>query len=65
MIKNSDGSVASPCVNWCEMNPKNQFCFGCYRTIDEIANWGKLTETEKIMVWKNISLRKLQTINSS
>jgi predicted Fe-S protein YdhL (DUF1289 family) len=47
------------------MNPKNQFCFGCYRTIDEIANWGKLSEAEKIMVWKNISLRKLQTINSS
>jgi predicted Fe-S protein YdhL (DUF1289 family) len=65
MIKNSDGSVASPCVNWCEMNPKNQFCFGCYRTIDEIANWGKLSEAEKIMVWKNISLRKLQTINPS
>ncbi len=51
MIQNSDGSVASPCINWCEMNPKNQYCFGCYRTIDEIANWGKLSETQKIIVW--------------
>ncbi len=58
MTLNPDGSIASPCINWCEMNPRTQYCFGCFRTIDEIANWGKLTDSEKILVWQKIDQRK-------
>lgn len=58
MIQNTDGSVASPCVNWCEINPSNRYCYGCYRTIAEIADWGKLSETEKILVWDKLEERK-------
>jgi uncharacterized protein len=46
----SDGSevwmrdeVQSPCVKLCVIHPEERLCVGCYRTIDEIATWSRLT----------------------
>ena len=35
--------VDSPCVNICVVHPTERICTGCYRTIDEIAQWARLT----------------------
>jgi uncharacterized protein len=35
---------ASPCINICRMDPDNEFCLGCFRTLDEIANWSRSDE---------------------
>lgn len=64
MIQNSDGSVGSPCVNWCEMNPKTNYCFGCFRNIEEIANWSTLNEAEKKAIWLLLAERKTATAAS-
>lgn len=40
------GNVTSPCINVCRLN-ENQMCTGCYRTINEIAQWTKYTDMEK------------------
>jgi len=32
--------VASPCVNICKIDAVSGLCFGCRRTIAEIARWG-------------------------
>jgi len=47
------GYVRSPCINICKLN-ENKICIGCHRTIDEIANWTKYTEKEKIKIIQNI-----------
>jgi len=31
----------SPCINVCNIGPRG-WCSGCYRTIEEIAGWGRL-----------------------
>jgi uncharacterized protein len=35
--------IASPCVKLCVVHPEERICVGCYRTIDEIAGWSRLT----------------------
>ena len=64
MIRDLQGHIGSPCVNWCEMNPKSNYCFGCFRSIEEIASWSRLSEAEKEAVWLALPLRKV-TANSS
>ena len=56
-------SVPSPCVNWCEINPENQFCRGCYRTLTEIAEWSDLSDLEKLEVLSKLPSRKPQAID--
>nr|WP_256205797.1 DUF1289 domain-containing protein [Polynucleobacter asymbioticus] len=53
-------SVPSPCINLCDMNPENGYCRGCYRTLNEIADWSDLSNMEKLAVWSQLSKRKPQ-----
>ena len=38
--------MISPCINICRLN-NNGICVGCYRTVNEIANWTKYTDAER------------------
>jgi predicted Fe-S protein YdhL (DUF1289 family) len=50
--------VESPCVNWCEMDPITGLCFGCSRTIDEIARWSALSDDQQCAINQQLPLRK-------
>ncbi len=39
--------VSSPCTKVCTMDPRSGLCRGCGRTLDEIAQWGALSEAER------------------
>ncbi|WP_129777113.1 DUF1289 domain-containing protein [Peristeroidobacter soli] len=39
-------AVASPCIKVCVLDAR-QVCIGCGRTIDEIAQWSRLTEEQR------------------
>ena len=43
--------IRSPCIRVCAVSPKTGYCEGCYRTLKEIAGWGRLTpeQREEIM----------------
>jgi uncharacterized protein len=36
----------SPCINVCVLDDRN-VCQGCFRTIDEIAAWGRMSAAEQ------------------
>jgi predicted Fe-S protein YdhL (DUF1289 family) len=38
---------ASPCVKICVLHPAEKICTGCFRTIEEIANWSRLSPEER------------------
>ncbi len=61
MFDNNDGKVASPCINVCKMNDRTAWCEGCFRTIEEIVQWGTATEPFKRKVWQEIGLRQACT----
>jgi len=39
-------SIKSPCVNVCALDV-DDVCIGCFRTMDEIAGWGRMSDPEK------------------
>jgi predicted Fe-S protein YdhL (DUF1289 family) len=39
--------IISPCNQDCEMDQKTGYCRGCFRTTDEIMEWGFLTNKER------------------
>jgi predicted Fe-S protein YdhL (DUF1289 family) len=43
----SERAPVSPCVGVCTLDPATHFCIGCARTIDEIAQWPRLSAEEK------------------
>jgi uncharacterized protein len=53
--------VPSPCISVCRMQATagQALCEGCYRTIDEIARWGNMSEMEKKATWKLLNDRKI------
>lgn len=52
-----DGDVPSPCLSVCRMDPASEWCEGCFRTLDEIAAWGRMGDEAKRHVWRTIGER--------
>jgi len=49
--------VPSPCVLICHIDEASGFCQGCRRTLDEIACWSRLSDSEKLAVWRQLDQR--------
>jgi predicted Fe-S protein YdhL (DUF1289 family) len=58
MPHNNKINSESPCIGVCDANPEEHICSGCFRTLDEIAEWSRLTDHEKNRV--NLRLDKLK-----
>jgi uncharacterized protein len=55
--------VPSPCISVCRMDPDSEVCEGCFRTLEEIAEWSRMDEEGKRDVWKSIEQRAAGTEN--
>ncbi len=40
------------------MDPQHLLCRGCFRTLDEIARWGAMTEAEREAVMRELAARR-------
>ncbi|HSG36203.1 MAG TPA: DUF1289 domain-containing protein [Paracoccaceae bacterium] len=49
--------VESPCVKICVVHPAARLCTGCYRSIDEIGSWGRMTPEERRAVMAELPSR--------
>ena len=49
--------VRSPCVSVCALD-ENDICIGCQRTGDEITDWGRLTNEERLQVLEKVAERE-------
>lgn len=52
-----DGHVPSPCIQQCRINPDDQYCNGCLRSIHEITAWRNLDDASKRQVWRETVVR--------
>lgn len=43
-------SKETPCVAVCMIDPKTRLCFGCGRTLPEIARWHAMESAERLAV---------------
>ena len=62
MRRNMDKAIdiESPCISICEMDASTNLCVGCYRTRDEIALWGRATNTEKLAILDQLRERRVE-----
>lgn len=49
----------SPCKNECLFDKRVGFCVSCGRTMQEISNWTRFTDTHKSMIEKKAKDRLL------
>ncbi|MFC3616721.1 DUF1289 domain-containing protein [Lutimaribacter marinistellae] len=50
--------IESPCVQICVVHPAERICTGCYRTIDEIGRWSRMSSEERQAVMAELPARK-------
>jgi uncharacterized protein len=43
-------SQETPCIAVCMMDPRTNLCFGCGRTLPEIARWSGMDSAERLAV---------------
>jgi predicted Fe-S protein YdhL (DUF1289 family) len=52
--------LASPCINICALD-KDGFCQGCFRTVDEITRWSKVSNDERLAILAQVALRRRES----
>ena len=50
--------VESPCVKLCVIHPEERLCVGCFRTIEEISNWSRLTRDARATIMADLPTRE-------
>jgi predicted Fe-S protein YdhL (DUF1289 family) len=50
--------MKSPCIKVCQMDPACGVCVGCCRSLDEIARWGGMSETERDKIMSDLGERR-------
>lgn len=55
---NEKDMIQSPCIQLCKLDKSGKVCISCWRTIDEIIQWGDFSEDQKRKVWSFLSKRK-------
>ncbi|MCP3467275.1 DUF1289 domain-containing protein [Bradyrhizobium sp. CCGUVB23] len=50
-------SKDTPCVAVCMIDPKTKLCFGCGRTLPEIARWHAMERAERLALMAQLPAR--------
>jgi predicted Fe-S protein YdhL (DUF1289 family) len=50
-------SKETPCVAVCMIDPRSSLCYGCGRTLPEIARWHRMDSTERHTVMAQLPAR--------
>ena len=50
--------IDSPCVKLCVIHPEERLCVGCFRTIEEISNWSRLTHAARADIMADLPDRE-------
>ena len=54
--------IESPCVKICVIHPDARLCTGCYRSIDEIGAWSRLTSETRRAIMAELPERAGQLV---
>jgi predicted Fe-S protein YdhL (DUF1289 family) len=50
-------SQETPCIAVCLIDPRTKLCFGCGRTLPEIARWHAMDSAERLAVMATLRSR--------
>jgi predicted Fe-S protein YdhL (DUF1289 family) len=49
--------IESPCIGVCSQNPETGQCYGCQRTLKEIADWPTMSDQDKLKLIEELDKR--------
>jgi predicted Fe-S protein YdhL (DUF1289 family) len=49
--------ISSPCIKICAIDQASRLCAGCGRSLEEIARWGGMTETQRWEIMRALPQR--------
>jgi predicted Fe-S protein YdhL (DUF1289 family) len=50
-------SIETPCIAVCTIDPRTGLCFGCGRTLPEIARWHRIDSAERLAIMELLPAR--------
>ena len=53
-------AIASPCVMVCAVDGESGLCLGCYRKLNEVATWSRLSDAEREAILADLPGRRSQ-----
>ena len=56
MLHNKN-TIKSPCIQVCVLDDE-KICIGCYRSVEEVRNWYRFSDEEKLKALKNADERR-------
>lgn len=56
-------NLNSPCIGACSPGD-NKICKGCFLSLDEISQWGRATDTQKIKISEYSSARQKEYLTA-
>lgn len=62
MSEQAEKPVPSPCVSICYLDD-DDICQGCYRSGQEISQWGRFSNSEKKVVMDKVRQREKASFN--
>lgn len=51
-------AIVTPCVKVCVVDGESSLCLGCFRTLEEIAGWSRLTAERRDAVMAELPGRR-------
>ncbi len=51
-------AIATPCVQVCAVDGASGLCLGCFRTLKEIAGWGRFSDAERAALMAELPARR-------
>ena len=50
--------IATPCIQVCMVDGQSGLCLGCFRTLQEIAGWTKLSAEQRAALMTELPARR-------
>lgn len=50
--------IRTPCIKVCVVDGESGLCLGCYRRLNEVAGWARLSEAERERIMAELPARR-------
>jgi predicted Fe-S protein YdhL (DUF1289 family) len=50
--------IKTPCIKVCVVDGESGLCLGCYRKLNEVAAWARLSEAERDLILAELPNRR-------
>ena len=52
--------IKTPCIKVCVVDGESGLCLGCYRWLNEVAGWAKLSDADRARIMDELPTRRGQ-----